>query len=546
MAGVQVEDEVQVEPGRGIGRRLGLWVVGAGVVGALALPLWRVGIGWPIAALALLGTIAVARFGRDGGEATATGDATRQGDGGEATATGDATLAAAAGDGGERVWRVAAGVAALGLVAVAGVRAAGWLVALCLLTAFAIGSYALAGGRTWAGVGRGLVAWAADSLNALGWAAGGTRGWTGRGGGRGDGRGSGSWAGLRTVTGVVIGVVLVAVFGALFRAADPAFADLVRRMTDDISAITLLRAVLGFALLTTAALGAAYLVLTRTPAPAPEPTTNERRMLGPAEWVAPLVMLDVLFAVFVWVQLTTLFGGEEFVLAPGGPDYADYARDGFLQLVVVTILTLGVVAVLAVWAGRRSRRERVALRVLGGALCGLTLVIVASALKRMGLYAEAYGFSVPRLLGYAAEAWLGLVFALLILAGIRLRAGWLPRAVTAAAVVVVAGLAAVNPEALMARTHIERLDRAYPLDYYYLSTLSADAEPELRRLPEQDRSCVLARLRAELETPDPWYGLNLARQRARELLALDAGRPNQPPMADIGREGCRNFGLSMP
>lgn len=394
--------------------------------------------------------------------------------------------------------------------------------------------------------GPGLVAWAADSLNGLGWAAGGTRGWTGRGGGRRDGRGSGSWAGLRTVTGVVIGVVLVAVFGALFRAADPAFADLVRRMTDDISATTLLRAVLGFALLTTAALGAAYLVLTRTPVWAPEPTTKERRMLGPGEWVAPLVMLDVLFAVFVWVQLTTLFGGEEFVLAPGGPDYADYARDGFLQLVVVTILTLGVVGVLAVWAGRRSRPERVALRVLGGALCGPTLVIVASALKRMGLYAEAYGFSVPRLLGYAAEAWFGLVFVLLILAGIRLRADWLPRAVTAAAVVVVAGLAAVNPEALMARTHIERLDRAYPLDYYYLSTLSADAVPELRRLAEPDRSCVLARLRAELEAPDPWYGLNLARQRARELLAVDAGRPHHPPMADMGREGCRNFGLSMP
>ncbi len=56
-------------PAQGFSRRLGLWAIGAGVVGALALPIWRVGIGWPIAALALLGTIAVARFARDGGEA---------------------------------------------------------------------------------------------------------------------------------------------------------------------------------------------------------------------------------------------------------------------------------------------------------------------------------------------------------------------------------------------------------------------------------------------------------------------------------------------
>ncbi len=484
-------------PDRGIGQRLGLWVIGAGVVGALSLPVWRVGIGWPIATLALLGTIAVARSVRDGREVTAVRDTTPFV------------------NGGERVWRVAAGIAAIGLVAVAGLRAAEWLVALCLLTAFAVGSYALAGGRTWIGVFHGLVAWAVDSLNALGWAAGGTRGRAGHA----NGGGSAWWAGWRTVTGVVIGFVLVVVFGALFWAADPAFAKVVRRVTDDITTTTLLRAVLGFVLVTMATLGAAYLVFTRTAGSGLESTPDERRKLGPAEWVAPLVMLDVLFAVFVWVQVTTLFGGENFVLAPGGPDYADYARDGFVQLVAVTILTLGVVAVLAVWAGRHTTAERVALRVLAGVLCVLTLVIVASALKRMGLYAEAYGFSVPRVLGYAFEVWLGLVFVLLIVAGVRLRSRWLPPAVAAAAVAVMAGLAAVNPEALMARTHIERLDRDFPLDYAYLSALSADAVTEVDRLAEPYRSCVLARLRDELEVDDPWYGLNLSRQRARELFA---------------------------
>src|SRR5262245_52078544 len=87
------------KPDQAIGRRLGLWVAGAGVVGAVALPAWRVGIGWPIAALALVGVIAVARFDHDGGEAGS--------------------------DRGDRGWRTAAGVAALALVAVAGVRAAG-------------------------------------------------------------------------------------------------------------------------------------------------------------------------------------------------------------------------------------------------------------------------------------------------------------------------------------------------------------------------------------------------------------------------------------
>ena len=62
------------------------------------------------------------------------------------------------------------------------------------------------------------------------------------------------------------------------------------------------------------------------------------------EWAIPLVLVDLLFGVFVWVQVTVLFGGHDYVLGTGGPDYATYARGGFAQLGVVTALTLGLVA----------------------------------------------------------------------------------------------------------------------------------------------------------------------------------------------------------
>ena len=72
----------------------------------------------------------------------------------------------------------------------------------------------------------------------------------------------------------------------------------------------------------------------------------------------------------------------------------------------------------------------------------------------------------------------------------------------------------------MARTLTSRLETPFPVDYYYyLSTLSADAISEIDRLREPERSCVLARLAADLERPDPWYGLNLSRERARDLIA---------------------------
>ena len=64
-----------------------------------------------------------------------------------------------------------------------------------------------------------------------------------------------------------------------------------------------------------------------------------------------------------------------------------------------------------------------------GALCLLTLVVVASALYRMHVYEEAYGFTRLRLLVSVFEGWLGLVVLLVLGAGLRLRGSWVPRAV---------------------------------------------------------------------------------------------------------------------
>ena len=62
--------------------------------------------------------------------------------------------------------------------------------------------------------------------------------------------------------------------------------------------------------------------------------------LGRLEWALPLGALVVLFAGFVALQLTTLFGGERHVLETAGLTYAEYARSGFAQLLAVAALTL--------------------------------------------------------------------------------------------------------------------------------------------------------------------------------------------------------------
>ena len=55
----------------------------------------------------------------------------------------------------------------------------------------------------------------------------------------------------------------------------------------------------------------------------------------------------------------------------------------------------------------------------------MTIVVVVSALYRMHLYEEAYGFTRLRLLVSVFEGWLGVVVLLVLVAGVvGGRGGW--------------------------------------------------------------------------------------------------------------------------
>ncbi len=114
------------------------------------------------------------------------------------------------------------------------------------------------------------------------------------------------------------------------------------------------------------------------------------------------------------------------------------------------------------------------------------LVVVVSALWRMSVYEEAYGFTRLRVFVSAFEIWLGALFVLVLIAGLRLRARWLAPAVVAAWVLTLIGLAALNPDRFIAEQNIARYHRGATLDVPYLSSLSSDAAPALDRLSGPD------------------------------------------------------------
>ena len=165
------------------------------------------------------------------------------------------------------------------------------------------------------------------------------------------------------------------------------------------------------------------------PAPRRTPTASSReRPVGHRfEWLVPVLLVDAVFAVFVAAQLSVFFGGHDYVQRTTGLTYAEYVHQGFGQLTVATA------ADPARRVGRLALRRRHARRTGCGSgsrsalLCALTLVVVGSALYRMHLYQEAYGFTRLRLLVDLFEGWLGVLVLAVAVAGLVRWGVWLPR-----------------------------------------------------------------------------------------------------------------------
>ncbi len=403
-------------------------------------------------------------------------------------------------------------------------RAAPWVAFIDLIAALTLGSLAVSDAVGWRGLLRGLVSVPAAAIRVPGWlVAPVLRG----------GAGSKSPASRSVLRGVATAAGLLLVFGLLFGWADAVFADLIGRVLPRLDVALPVRVLVGVAAVGFAA--AAALVSARPPvatAASGARTRGERRRV---EWVLPLAALDLLFAAFVAVRLTVLFGGSAHVLGTTGLTYAEYARQGFWQLLVVAALTLVVVGAAVRLVGRDRPADRTLLRVLLGFLCLLTLLVLASAVRRMDLYEQVYGLTRLRASVEASLYWLATIFALVLVAGAFRRAPWLPRGAVTLTGLALAAFALSNPDARIAESAVHLAQSGHPVDAGYLATLSADAVPALQRLPggpadsiaATGRACTLAAVARRVAGPRGWADWNLAGDRARRALAahpLPTGR----------------------
>ena len=257
-------------------------------------------------------------------------------------------------------------------------------------------------------------------------------------------------------------------------------------------------------------LAAAYLALN-------PPTVERRGVRRPAqhrfEWLAPVLLVDAVFVLFLAAQAAAFFGGHDYVQRTTGLTYADYVHQGFAQLTIATALTL-----LVVWAAARKARldpatDRWWLR---GSLGALALSLSWWSPRRCTGWTSTRtptgspGCGCWSTSSRAGSAW-------------SWSRCWSPASACAVPVAAAGGAPlgcrrccsgwpSINPDAWIARHNVERYEATGKVDWDYLQG------PQRRRHAHAGRAaspseaaCALADRAGK---DDAWAGWNLARASA--------------------------------
>lgn len=383
-----------------------------------------------------------------------------------------------------------------------------WIQMLGLVAATAVFLCGVTGARTMPGIVLSGLAWPLASLRGLPWFGRSLRI---------AGTGTRTPALVRTLVWSLLGL---GVFGTIFASANPVFGSWVDQLVPNLTFNDLVGRAFLACFVFAATLAAAYLALN----PADVETMGHRRpapLANRFEWLVPVLVVDAVFLAFIAAQARALIGGRDYIEQTTGLTYADFVHQGFGQLTLATALTVLVVWVASRRAGDTSEDRRWLFGSVG-LLCVLTLLVVASALRGMSVYQDAYGFTTLRLFVDVFEGWLGFVVLAIMVAGALGRGRWLPRIALVSGAAALIGLAAMNPEAWVAERNLDRYDATGSLDLRYLETLSADAAPVIaERLPKDVAGCVLRTLTYNSLRPEAvedaraW---NLGRVRGEDAL----------------------------
>ena len=285
--------------------------------------------------------------------------------------------------------------------------------------------------------------------------------------------------GMYFVLGLVIAIPLLLVVLLLLSSADAVFRQMTKSLLENIHFGNIMNVLFRIAFL----FFASYALISYLCKKGIKEEVKDRRNGEPVLAITVTSLLTLLYLFFSGIQIAALFLGK--LQLPEGYTYAMYAREGFFQLLAVSILNLVIVLVCLCFF-RESKPLKWILTVMS--LC--TFVMIASSAMRMMIYIMYYYLTFLRVLVLWGLALLAVLFVGVIV-HIFKEDFHLFRYSMVVVTVLYLGLSFAHPDLIIARVNVTNTANAGVRDagvfeifepyndYSYLSNLSADAAPVL-------------------------------------------------------------------
>ncbi len=218
--------------------------------------------------------------------------------------------------------------------------------------------------------------------------------------------------------------------------------------------------------------------------------------------------LLTIFGAFIAIQAYYLFSDGKL---PDGLTYAEYARQGYGQLLFATLLASA--SIKGVISATHERAKDSVLRLATAALVVLNGLVVISAWRRLSMYESAYGWTEARFVAHLGLICIALGCVALL---VWLYGGLTSKQLYAGSwyfvLFVLMTAAIMNPDAIIVRKNImQRSERVGMLDTNYLRGLSRDSWPTI---------CAEA---PRLAKSNPLEYADLARPRQDDQSAVSRG-----------------------
>lgn len=195
-----------------------------------------------------------------------------------------------------------------------------------------------------------------------------------------------------------------------------------------------------------------------------------------------LTILNLVYLVFCYIQISVLFMKTGNIQ---NFDYASYARQGFFQLMAVSLINLIIILI-------TSKRNEISkklnyTKLMNLLLAVFTLIILVSSFYRMYLYEQEYGYTFLRLMVYFALITEGILIIPTILYILDFKIN-LTKIYFVVIIIMYIVVNYINIDYVIAKRNIDRSFKdtsgTYELDMNYLTTLSVDAAGQIKRLED--------------------------------------------------------------